>query len=39
MTRSMMGGTARLTSVCVQGDLRTVIYGQARRVVQTTFIG
>jgi hypothetical protein len=25
--------------VCVQGDLKAVIYGQASRVVQTTFFG
>ena len=25
--------------VCVQRDLKAVIYGQARRVVQTTFFG
>jgi hypothetical protein len=34
-----MRGTACLTSVCVQGDLKAVIYGQAGRVVETTFIG
>ena len=32
-------GTACLTSVCVQGDLKAVIYGQARRVLETTFFG
>ena len=35
--RSTTGGTACLTSVCVQGDLKAAIYGQARRVVETTF--
>jgi hypothetical protein len=25
--------------VCVQGDLKAVIYGQARRLVETTFFG
>ena len=34
-----MRGTACLTSVCVQGDLKAAIYGQARRVVGTTFFG
>jgi hypothetical protein len=34
-----MGGPARLSSVCVQGDLKAVIYGQAGRVVETTFFG
>jgi hypothetical protein len=37
--RSTTRGTACLTSVCVQGDLKAVIYGQASRVVGTTFIG
>jgi hypothetical protein len=32
-------GPASLTSVCTQGDLKSVIYGQARRVVETTFFG
>ena len=32
-------GRACLTSVCVQGDMKLVINGQARRVVETTFIG
>ena len=31
ITRSIMGGLACLTSVCVQGDLKAVIYGQASR--------
>jgi hypothetical protein len=25
--------------VCVQGDLKAVIYGEARRVLEITFIG
>jgi hypothetical protein len=25
--------------VCLQGDIEAHIYGQARRVVETTFIG
>ncbi len=25
--------------VCVQGDLKAVIYGQVRRVLETTFFG
>jgi hypothetical protein len=37
ITRSIMGGLACLTSVCVQGDLKAVIYGQASRVLETTF--
>jgi hypothetical protein len=36
---SVTRGTACLTSVCVQGDLEAVIYGQVRRVVETTFLG
>jgi hypothetical protein len=32
-------GTACLTQVCVQGDLKAFIYGQARRVLETTFFG
>jgi hypothetical protein len=36
---SVTRGTACLTSVCVQGDLKAVINGQARRVVETTFFG
>ena len=35
---SVTRGTACLTSVCVQGDLRASIYGQAGRV-ETTFFG
>jgi hypothetical protein len=35
--RSTMRGTACLTSVCLQGDLKAAIYGQARRVLETTF--
>jgi hypothetical protein len=34
---SITRGSACLTSVCVQGDLKAVIYGQARRVLETTF--
>jgi hypothetical protein len=34
-----MRGTACLTSVCVQGDLKAAIYGQASRVLETTFVG
>jgi hypothetical protein len=34
-----MRGTARLTSVCLQGDLKAFTYGQAGRVVETTFFG
>ena len=36
---SIMRGPASLTSVCVQGDLKAFIYGQARRVLETTFFG
>jgi hypothetical protein len=36
---SVTRGTACLTSVCVQGDIKALIYGQARRVVETTFFG
>jgi hypothetical protein len=32
-------GTACLTSVCVQGDLKASIYGQTRRVLETEFFG
>jgi hypothetical protein len=35
--RSTTRGTACLTSVCVQGDLKALICGQARRVLETTF--
>ena len=34
---SVTRGTACLTSVCVQGDLKAFIYGRACRVVETTF--
>jgi hypothetical protein len=34
-----MRGGACLTSVCVQGVLKGVTYGQARRVVDTTSFG
>jgi hypothetical protein len=34
-----MIGTACLTSVCIQGDLKAVIDGEARRVVEITFFG
>jgi hypothetical protein len=37
--RSTTRGPACLTSLCVQGDLKAVTYGQARRVVDTTFFG
>jgi hypothetical protein len=37
ITRSIMGSPACLTSMCVQGYLKVVIYGQARRVLETTF--
>jgi hypothetical protein len=36
---SVTRGTACLTSVCIQGDMKAVIFGQARRVVETTFFG
>ena len=36
---SVTGGTACLTSVCVQGDLKAAVYGQARRVLETTSFG
>jgi len=32
-----MGATVCLTSVCVQGDLKAFISGQARKVLETTF--
>ncbi len=35
---SVTRGTACLTWVCVQGDLKAVIDGQARRVLKTTSI-
>jgi hypothetical protein len=34
-----MRGTACLTSVCLQGDLKAAIYGQARWVLETMFFG
>jgi hypothetical protein len=37
--RSTTGDPACLTWMCVQGDLKAVTYGQARRVVDTTFFG
>ena len=36
---SVTRGTACLTSVCIQGDLKAFIYGQARRAFETTFFG
>jgi hypothetical protein len=33
---SVTRGPACLTSVCVQGDMKAVIYSQADRVVETT---
>jgi hypothetical protein len=36
---SVTRGTACLTSVCVQGDLKAFIYGQDRKVLETTFFG
>jgi hypothetical protein len=36
---SVTRGTACLTSVCPQGDLMAVEYGQGRRLVETTFFG
>ena len=36
---SVTRGTACLTSVCVQGDLKAVSYGQAGKVIETTFFG
>jgi hypothetical protein len=36
---SIMRGGACLTSVCVHGDLKAVECCQARRVLETTFIG
>jgi hypothetical protein len=35
--RSTMRGTACLTSVCLQGDLKAAIYGQAHGVLETMF--
>ena len=34
---SVTRGPACLTSLCVQGVLKAVIYGQARRVLETMF--
>jgi hypothetical protein len=34
---SVTRGTSCLTSVCIQGDIKALIYGQARRVLETTF--
>jgi hypothetical protein len=36
---SVARGTARLTSVYMQADLKAVIYGQAGRVLETMFFG
>ena len=36
---SVTRGKACLTQVCVQGDLKAVIYGEASRVLETTFFG
>jgi hypothetical protein len=36
---SVTRGPAILTSVGLQGDLKAFIYGQARRVLETTFFG
>jgi hypothetical protein len=36
---SVTRGTACLPSVCVQGDLKAFIYGQVRRVLETTSFG
>jgi hypothetical protein len=36
---SVTRGRACLTSVCVQGVLKAVKYGQARMVLETTFFG
>ncbi len=37
--RLITRGTACLTYVCVQGYLKAVIDGEARRVLETTFFG
>jgi hypothetical protein len=34
---SITRDTACLTSVCIQGDLKAVLYAQASRVVETAF--
>jgi hypothetical protein len=39
MTRSIMEGRACLTSVCIQGVLKAVIYGQVRRAFEVPFVG
>jgi hypothetical protein len=36
---SVTRGTACLTSVCIQADLKAVEYGQAGRVLETTSFG
>jgi hypothetical protein len=36
---SVIRGTACLTSMCTQGDLKAAIHGEARRVVETIFFG
>jgi hypothetical protein len=36
---SVTRGTACLTSMGVKGDLKPVMYGQASRVLETTFFG
>ena len=36
---SVTRGTACLTWMCVQGEMKAFIYGQARRVLETTFFG
>jgi len=38
-SRSRTRGTARLAWMCIQGDLKAVIYGEARRGVEITFFG
>jgi hypothetical protein len=37
--RSTTRGPACLTSVCIQGDLKAIIYGQARRAFEDPFVG
>ncbi len=34
---SITGGTACLALMCIQGDLKAFIYGQASRLLETTF--
>ena len=36
---STIEGPARLTQVCVRGDLKAIVYGQAAGVLETTFFG